>query len=279
MKLVITRNIILFSILALAPCVQAAPEAPSMPNPAVRRPQATPVVFLHSLGGSPTQWQAQVARIQDQRPATALTLGGHGNEALPDSNAPAIEDLSRQLQARLDAASLPQFVVVAHSAAAAVAISLASQQPARVKGLFLCDPVGDFRAIPTSEFDSFLASIRSDDHRGVLRQFWQSILTGASADVRTAVLADLEVTPQGTFVYTYSALRRFDPAATLAGFDGPVRIVNSSMNDAPYSLHKIIVGLRTTVIPNTSHWIHMDRPVEFNALLDEFLSEVDAKAQ
>ena len=42
-------------------------------------------------------------------------------------------------------------------------------------------------------------------------------------------------------------------------------------NDAPLSLHHVVPGIQHTVIKGTGHWIHLDKPAEFNLVLDIFL--------
>ena len=47
------------------------------------------------------------------------------------------------------------------------------------------------------------------------------------------------------------------------------------MNSLPYSLHNLVSGLPVRLMTGTGHWLMMDRPEVFNALLDEFLAEVE----
>jgi pimeloyl-ACP methyl ester carboxylesterase len=45
-------------------------------------------------------------------------------------------------------------------------------------------------------------------------------------------------------------------------------------NDNPYDLHKLVPDLPHKVVTGTSRWLHMDKPEEFNRILDELLEEI-----
>ena len=49
-------------------------------------------------------------------------------------------------------------------------------------------------------------------------------------------------------------------------------------NDFPFALHKVDPTLRAIVIDGTGHWLHMEKPEEFNAILDEFIASVAARS-
>lgn len=42
-------------------------------------------------------------------------------------------------------------------------------------------------------------------------------------------------------------------------------------NDTPLSLHHAVPDIECSVIEGTGHWIHLDRPTEFIAVLERLL--------
>jgi len=72
-------------------------------------------------------------------------------------------------------------------------------------------------------------------------------------------------------------LFRYDATATLRRFTGPKFAVVTPQNDAPLSLHHAVPGITHAVIDGTSHWIHLDKPDEFNRVLGGFLIHADAQ--
>jgi pimeloyl-ACP methyl ester carboxylesterase len=84
----------------------------------------------------------------------------------------------------------------------------------------------------------------------------------------------MKATPQQTVVQSMRALTRFDSSGALTAFKGPVLSVTTPMNDFPSSLHNVHPSLRHQRVTGVSHWLHLDRPKEFNTILDAFLEKV-----
>jgi pimeloyl-ACP methyl ester carboxylesterase len=88
------------------------------------------------------------------------------------------------------------------------------------------------------------------------------------------VLDDLKATPQRTVVESMRGLTRFDSSSALTSFKGPVMSVTTPLNDFPSSLHRAHPTLPHQRVTDVSHWLHLDRPEEFNRILDAFLDKI-----
>ena len=63
----------------------------------------------------------------------------------------------------------------------------------------------------------------------------------------------------------------------IRAYPGPVLVVDTAGDDNfPGSIHRLAPKLPHRVIAGTSHWPQLDKPQEFEALLDEFLAGVGA---
>ena len=67
----------------------------------------------------------------------------------------------------------------------------------------------------------------------------------------------------------------FDPKPSLSRYPGPKLSVITPGNDTKFSLHKLQPDFPQIVVQDTGHWIQLDKPDEFNRILDEFLIQVD----
>ena len=54
----------------------------------------------------------------------------------------------------------------------------------------------------------------------------------------------------------------------LRRYAGPKFAIVTPRNDAPLSLHNAVPGVEHVVVTGTGHWIHLDKPDEFNEALD-----------
>ncbi len=234
------------------------------------------VLFLHGLGGNASQWAAQLGHLRRKRRALAVDLRGHGRTAPPEDGAYTIEAMAADVRNLTESLRLRRIVLAGHSAGASVAIALADVDPARVSGLLLIDPAGDDRQVPREEATSFLAALESD-YRSAVEDYWQELLGPSDRAVRDQVIADLRATPRETVIGVFRSILTFDPVTPLRRYVGPKLSVITALNDAPFSLHRLMPDLPRRQIADTGHWPHLDRPEEINRIVDSFLEPLMQK--
>ncbi len=233
-----------------------------------------PLLLVHGLAGSGGHWAAQLDHLRRAgRRAVALDLRGHGASEPADDGDYAIEALCGDVAAVADQAGLRRFVLAGHSLGASVAIEYAGRHPARVAALLLVDPNGDATLLPASAVESFLAAVRADPHRELESSFRQ-VLVNADPEAAARVLAELRDADPEAIAGALASGHRHSPLAALDAYPGPKLSIVSDWNDLPVSLHKLRPTLPVRWIPETGHWLMMDRPEPFNRVMDEFLASV-----
>lgn len=239
----------------------------------VRGTGGVPVVFLPSLAGTTRQWEPQLAHLAASRQVVAIDLRGHGRSDPPTSAAYTPADYAADVTAVVDALKIREAVVVGHSMGSAAALAFAAAHPARVRGVLLVDPVDDPLKRPANPgFEKYLAQLEGAGYPKLIEAYWTQILKGATPDTTTLVMADMKATPQQTVVQSMRALTQFDSSGALKTFKGPVLSVTGPLNDFPSSLHTVHPTLPHQRMDGVSHWLHLDRPGEFNKILDRFLA-------
>lgn len=229
-----------------------------------------PVVFVHSLAGNSSHWAAQLDHLRRSRRAITLDLRGHGRSEPPRDGDYSLAGMAGDIAAVADTLGLDRFVLAGHSMGGGVALTYAGAHPERVAGLILVDPIGDGKQIPAEEAKSFLGGFESD-YAVASRKYWAEI-AGPDSVVRNRLLSDLGATPREAVIGVLRSVMQFDPHPVLARYHGPVLSVVTPYNDQPFSLHRLGKGFPHRMVEGTGHWIHLDRPEEFNHLLDEFLN-------
>ena len=231
-----------------------------------------PVVFVHSLAGNSTHWSKQLEHLRRTRRAVALDLRGHGRSERPRNGDYTIAGMAGDVAAVADTLGLDKFVLVGHSMGGGVALEYAGAHPDRVAGLVLVDPIGDGKQIPPAEAKAYLAGFESN-YDSTSQGYWTSI-AGPDSAIRKRLLADLEATPQEAVVQVLRDVMQFDPHPALARYQGPALSIVTPQNDMPMSLHRLGKGMPHRIVTGTGHWIQLDKPEEFNGLLDEFLERL-----
>jgi pimeloyl-ACP methyl ester carboxylesterase len=232
-----------------------------------------PVLFLHSLGGTAAQWQAQIQHLMPERMGLAVDLPGHGVSDLAEAGDYAPAAVASEIGSIIDALQLAPVVLVGHSYGAAVAIALLAERPRDVAGILLVDPGTDLRLEPPEEIAEFLGSLASGSYNVVAH--YETALTGSSKATRDSVLETFAETPSEVVLGALSSLPSFDFVSPLLGFEGSALSVIAEQHDGPTALHRVVPNLPARTLSSVSHWLHMDDPEAFNALLDEFLERVD----
>jgi len=234
--------------------------------------QRVPVLFIPSLGGTIGQWAAQLDHVRPTRRALAIEVRGHGRSAAPNDGDYSLDAMARDVDAILRHLGIARVLVVGHSMGGGVALAYAAAHPHQVAGLFLVDPIDDPKRRPAGDTASFLRQLESGEYARAIEGYWTQILVGAAPDVRTCVLEDLRRTPRETVVGAMKAMGRFDAAAAIDRYPGPIVSIITRFNTFPSSLQNIAPSrVRAVTIDGTSHWIQIDKPDPLNGLLDEFM--------
>lgn len=241
----------------------------------VRGRGGVPVVFVPSLAGSTRQWDPQLAHLAPGRQVVAIDLRGHGKSEPPKREAYAPEDYAQDIGAVLDALGLREVILVGHSMGSAAALAFAAANSSRVRGLLLVDPVDDpLKRPPNPAFDKYLERLEGADYPKLIEAYWTQILKDATPETVERTMADLKGTAPKTVVSSMRALTRFDSSGALTKYTGPVMSVTAPLNDFPSSLHKVHPNLPHRRVTGVSHWLHLDKPQEFNTVLDGFLDKI-----
>ena len=103
---------------------------------------AAPVLFLHGVGGGAWSWRPQAEACSTKRPTYVWEARGHGSAArVADAGLGEYYVDATEALAAVEAAHGAPAWVVGHSMGGLLALALAAERPASVRGLVLVDPV------------------------------------------------------------------------------------------------------------------------------------------
>jgi pimeloyl-ACP methyl ester carboxylesterase len=228
-----------------------------------------PVVFAHSLAGNSSQWKAQLEHLRPTRRAVAFDFRGHGRSEPAKNGDYSIAGMASDIGAVVDSLGLERFVLVGHSMGGGAALDYARAHPERVAGLLLVDPIGDGKQISAAAAKAFVGGFETN-YDSASHNYWTEI-AGPDSAVQRRLLADLRATPREAVVGVLRSVMQFDPDSALARYKGPILSVVTPHNDAAFSLHRLGKGFPHRVMTGTGHWIQLEKPDDFNRILDEFL--------
>lgn len=229
-----------------------------------------PVIFLHSFGGSSRHWATQLEHLRKNRRAIAFDFRGHGQSPAPLDSNYTVEALAGDIAAVVDSLHLDKFILVGHSMGGAAAIAYAGKYPDKVKGLVLEGTPGK---TPPERVEQIMGSLRSPKYDTVMKAYMKRLLKNARPFTDSIENAGMNQLSKGATIRITQANFDFDPVPDLKKYPGPVLIISTPSENQPGSLHSLFPTIQQEVVPNSSHWIQLDQPEKFNALLDRFLEK------
>jgi len=230
---------------------------------------ALPVGFMHGAGGNHRLFDPQLAEFRGGRRVVAFDQRGCGGSADAPGGNYDLDTRVRDLGAVLDAIQLDPVVLVGHGTGAQVVARYAEQNPSRVRGLVLVNPVsgnadaGRIAGLPEPEF------------RPAVERWLGVLLEGASPEARQRVLASVGVARVPAMRSMLADAAGTELPAMLASYPGPVLVLAAPDEPVPGPLRP---GIEVRRLSGGSHWAPPDEPDEVNAQLREFFHPLDAAA-
>ncbi|WP_163847061.1 alpha/beta fold hydrolase [Pseudooceanicola aestuarii] len=240
-------------------------------------PDARPLLIAHGLFGSGRNWGVIARRLAAERPVLAVDMRNHGSSPWADSH--GYPDLAADLAAVIESEGAPMDVL-GHSMGGKAAMMLALTRPELVGRLIIADIAPVSYGHSQQQFIDAMRRVnlgqverRSDAEAqlaeaGVepaLRSFFtQSLDVGArqwrlNLDVLEAEMPKILSFPEVS-----------------ASFDGPALFLAGGDSDYVQVAHRpgikaLFPAARFAGIPGAGHWLHAEKPREFEAAVAHFL--------
>lgn len=237
-----------------------------------------PLLIAHGLFGSARNWNVVAKRLSDTRQVLSVDMRNHGESGFAASH--SYVDLAADL-AEVIAAHGGNADVLGHSMGGKAAMMLALTRPGLVHRLV----VADIAPVPYGHSQSHLIeAMRSVDlSRIETRRDADAQLQPLVAEdgVRAFLLQSLDVKGKRWRLNHDVLEADMDkitgwPEDVSGQFDGPVLMLSGAESDYVLPEHRDRIRgyfpkARFAKIPGAGHWLHADKPREFEAAIRAFL--------
>lgn len=250
----------------------------------LRAGEGRALVLLHPFPLDAEYWRPQLDAPPAGWQLLAPDLRGFGPQGAGDSPASSIGDYARDVLRLLDDERIDRAVIAGVSMGGYVAVALLRLAAERVRALVLAntriDPDPPENRVNRQKL---LALVAHEGSAGVARDM-PKLLGGTTErerpDLKAALRATIEATsPAGIAAAVRAMMTRPDATAAAAAFTGPVLIVSGdedALTPLPLQLamHAAMPGSEHRVIHGAGHLASLERPAEFNQILQQFLHNV-----
>jgi len=235
------------------------------------------LVLVHGWASSVVTWRHQFPELATRARVLAVDLPGHG-ESEPPADDYSMMLFADAVVAVMDDAGVERGVIVGHSNGAPVALNVYRRHPDRTLAFMVID--GTLRSTMTPDAaEAMFAPFREEG--------WQDVLAGMIAGMsgpnlseqdRIAVREMALATSHDAVIGGFEAA--IDPQAwSDEGIDVPLLLVLAQQPtwDEAYErwVRERAPRVDYRVWTGVGHYLHMERPDELRAVLDEFLAQYD----
>ncbi len=244
---------------------------------AVTTGDGPPVLLLHGLFGSATNWRGIARALSDTYQVHALDLRNHG--ASPWADTMPYTAMAEDVQAYIDRHGLAPVSVIGHSMGGKTAMALALLHPDSIARLIVADiaPVAYADTLtPFAEamrsIDVFAAASRTEVQRRLQETLPDPSVAGFLAQnlvtrndhfdwrINLGVIS-AEMSTLSRFPDELRDLRYQRPITVIAGANSAYVARRDGSDFAP-----MFSDVEVQIINGAGHWVHADNPDEFVAI-------------
>ena len=239
------------------------------------------VVLIHGWTCDSTFWNMQTPEFAKSFRVLALDLPGHGRSDKPHV-AYDLKFFSRGVIAAMEAAKIDQAVLVSHSMGTSVARQVIADAPDTVAALLTVDG-SVIRNPPESmlaKLKEWSSTMKGSGGPAVRRQFIEGMFSSATTpEIRKLILDGMLATPEHVAA---SAMEQSVASGIWNGnkrVEIPVLAVNQKRNSQRTrpAHEEVFANLEYVQMDNVGHFLHMERPAEFNKLAIDFIRKAGAR--
>jgi len=242
-----------------------------------------PVLILHGLFGSSTNWRRIGKKLGERYCVYAVDQRNHGRS--PHVDAVGYEDLVADSLAFLDRHGIERAAVIGHSMGGKAAMKLALAAPERVEALVVVD-IAPARQSADGLRTVLDALLVVDPSSCATREEVDAKLAARIPDARLRQFLLMNVTrgEDGTLRWRLNLPAIADHFAELAGpidsdtaYEGPALFVRGEMSgyvrDADRAdIERLFPRASVVTIKGAGHWLHAEAPDLFLGVVGGFLS-------
>jgi pimeloyl-ACP methyl ester carboxylesterase len=231
------------------------------------------VILVHGWTCDETTWTEQVPALAKQYRVVTLDLPGHGKSDSPKDGKFSMDLFARAVEAVRAEVQADHVVIVGHSMGSPVVIRYAQLYPQHTTALVLVDglmPVANAGGAPPSNLGAGMAGPSGRQTReGMIRGFFSVSTTPA---MQTKILDMMLGAPEVTAVGAMNAT--FNATANDTVVKAPILGVYAGR---PLATREAVLArfpdAEYTQIPDTGHFLMLEKPAEFNRLVLAFLAK------
>ena len=233
------------------------------------------LVFVHGLACDRTYWDKQVVYFSKSYKMVAIDLIGHGNSDIGREEY-TMAAFGQDVKSVVEKLKLKKVILIGHSMGANVILEAAQIIPDRLVGLIGVDGISSSTGASKEWIDSFLEPFRVNCKEAMDNLVRLSMFTPDSDSIFIEKIAsNMANAPEEVTLGEAEEYFKHDNIKLLQNINAPILSINKT-RDIPQieKIRKLQPDFDVKTISNVGHFIMMEKPEEFNDLLQECIKQL-----
>jgi pimeloyl-ACP methyl ester carboxylesterase len=234
------------------------------------------LVFVHCWCCDRSYWANQLDVFAARNRVVAIDLAGHGESGLNRTDW-GPKTYAEDVKAVADALGLKKMILIGHSMGGPVVAEAALLLPGRVQALVGVDIFQNIEQRPPEELVNQLLAAMQADFPAATERYIRSVMFPANADPALVdrIAKDMAAAPPVVGIESMKAMVRMDLPSVIERTKLPIYCVDSDKFPLDVEAGKRHAALfKVRVLPGVGHFLMLEKPGEFNRLLQETIAEI-----
>lgn len=233
------------------------------------------VVFVHGWSCDSRYWHNQIPYFSKKYRVITVDLAGHGNSGF-GRKVYTTEAFGQDVAAVLRQLDVKRAVLVGHSMGGEVILYAAKISPERVIGLVGVDTLEDLGMVYPDEVKNSIYEPIAADFVPEVQKFVRTMFP-ANADkaLVEAVARDMSSAPQDVALSSMKEYFKVSDPELIKDLKVPLKSVNADLWPTNVEGNKkLVLSYEMALMKGHGHFIMLEDPSQFNALLEQMINRV-----
>lgn len=242
------------------------------------------LIFIHGWSCDGRYWQKQIPVFAKEYQVITVDLAGHGHSSL-DRAEFSMLSFANDVKAIIDKENIERAILIGHSMGGGVIAEAARLMPEKVVGIVGIDTLQNVaERTPQSVIDEMVKPFEADFKSAAQNFVSPMFLKGTDQQLVNWVKEDMSSAPKKIAL---NAFRNYlgqyvsgEAATVFKDITIPVVSINARLwPTAPEENRKHIKNYQLFYIEETGHFPMLEKPDEFNMLLEKALNSIESKSK
>jgi pimeloyl-ACP methyl ester carboxylesterase len=227
------------------------------------------ILFIHGSGWNTHMWYSQRGYLKSSMEVLLVDLPGHGKS--PGNGCDSVEEYRDAVYKMVEEFDTGKCYIAGHSLGGAIALSLSLIYPDILKGIILIGTGARLRVLP-----QILEDVIEDKENTLRNVCGLAFSKKTSSALKDQAFYEMMKCRGEVIHKDFLACNRFDAMNAVKSIGVPALIIcgnDDALTLPKYStyLHEAIHGSQLTLIDDAGHMVMMEKPMEVNRAIEEFI--------